>query len=150
MKKTYLKRPNLRNNLFSPDLKFLFPLHPIDFLLYSAPMTPERELWGHVLLQAICDVVGLHVAASAHDRRLIRQQAETWFLAHSSSLGSFRWVCNSLGLDPATVRRHAFTLSVGQLRQRTQNTPAIALTPPPRIPDNGTDPQNTEASPGYT
>jgi hypothetical protein len=83
-------------------------------------MIPERELWGAVLMQAIYDTVGLHVATSARDRRLIRQQAESWFLFHSSSLGSFLWVCNSLNLDPASVRRRALSLSPVQLRARIQ------------------------------
>lgn len=86
-------------------------------------MTAERELWVAVLMQAVYDLFGFHAMAPVPNRQLIRSDAETWLLSDAAALGSFRWICNSLDLDPATVRRRVFSLSVMQLRERIQNQP---------------------------
>ncbi|MGC8490798.1 MAG: hypothetical protein ACP5SH_03570 [Syntrophobacteraceae bacterium] len=74
------------------------------------------ELWGAVLLQAIEDyqrkgagfdmaVNGIRLRGWYYDREIRRdkRRAEEWFKSNKEDMGSFRWICDLLKLDPGRV-----------------------------------------------
>lgn len=54
----------------------------------------ERQLWSAVLMQALKDYAG------AGDRG----EVERWLASNWYAPGSFRWVCDVLGMNPGGVR----------------------------------------------
>ena len=58
---------------------------------------PEQTLWSSVLSLAIQDLSG---------PGLVAKPARAWLTSRSTSLGSFIWICDQLGLDPAAVRQN--------------------------------------------
>ena len=68
-------------------------------------MNPEIILWTRVLLQAIWDLAGIRVNAPPRDIPRLRSSARAWICSADHSQGSFIWTCNSLSLDPDTVRK---------------------------------------------
>jgi hypothetical protein len=63
--------------------------------------SPEAALWHAVILQALEDL--------GYEQR--RQPALRWFLSSTGQVGSFRWVCHQLDLDPSAVRKSALNRS---------------------------------------
>lgn len=74
------------------------------------------ELWGAVLLQAIEDyrrkgagfdvaVNGIRLRGWYYDREIRRdkRRAEEWFKSDNEDVGSFRWICDILKLEPGRV-----------------------------------------------
>ena len=89
----------------------------------------ELALWGAVLLQAIEDyrrkgagyevaVNGIKLRGWYYDREIgcDKRRAEAWFRSKSEDLGSYRWICDLLQLDPervwARIREKDFALSL--------------------------------------
>ncbi len=82
--------------------------------LRSKPCAPERFLWLSVLEDAIKCVQGA-VSADGSDgwrqlnslRHRVRRQldAQTWFDSDDIYPGSFRWICDTLGLEPDYLRQ---------------------------------------------
>lgn len=87
------------------------------------------ELWGAVLLQAIEDyqrkgagfdmaVNGIRLRGWYYDReiRRDRRRAEEWFKSNREDMGSFRWICDLLKLDPdrvwARIKQKDFVLTL--------------------------------------
>ena len=62
---------------------------------------PEAALWHAVILQALEDL----------RYEQLRQPALRWFLSRSGDVGSFRWVCQQIDLDPGAVRKAALDRS---------------------------------------
>jgi hypothetical protein len=78
-------------------------------------MNPETILWTRVLLQAIWDLAGIRLNAPPRDIPRLQASARAWICSDADSLGSFRWTCYSLSLDPATVRRRLFSKTKAEL-----------------------------------
>jgi hypothetical protein len=79
-------------------------------------MNPEIILWTRVLLQAIWDLAGIRVNAPPRDVPRLRSSARAWICSPDHSQGSFIWTCNSLSLDPDTVRKHVLNKSKADLK----------------------------------
>lgn len=63
-------------------------------------------LWLAVLTRAVYDAAGVNVfARDPNVARQIERGARAWFNAASESVGSFRWVCFMLNVDPGRARR---------------------------------------------
>jgi hypothetical protein len=71
----------------------------------------ERKLWVYVLLRAALDLQGRNLGEFKAYQALIQTQAKGWFLSSNYHIGSFRWICDLFGLDPATIRRWVFALA---------------------------------------
>jgi hypothetical protein len=74
------------------------------------PAEPERTLWAEVLVLAFNDAMGRISEAGSVPPALIQGQAKAWFLSPRRDIGSFRWVCGELGIEPSAVIR---TLKTG-------------------------------------
>jgi len=57
---------------------------------------PERNLWVEVLKEALLDLTKGDDA---------RHRAERWFQSSDEHIGSFLWLCNTIGLNPTAIRR---------------------------------------------
>ncbi len=68
----------------------------------SRPNFPERTLWVAVLDRAVRDFAGIDAKSSQVRKAVLRHDAEAWFRSESDAPGSFRWVCDQLGLDPSS------------------------------------------------
>jgi hypothetical protein len=79
-------------------------------------MNPEIILWTRVLLQAIWDLAGIRVNAPPRDVPRLRSSARAWICSADHSQGSFIWTCNSLSLDPDTVRKRVLNKSKADLK----------------------------------
>ena len=73
-------------------------IHPLP-LIENSPSTPERELWGAVLMQAIKDAKGV-----MNTNSLTRDSARRWL-----DEGGGDWICDLIGLDPQKIR-NAYTI----------------------------------------
>ena len=85
-------------------------------------MDPEKALWAQVLLQAIWDLAGIRVKGPRNDIPRLRSSARAWICSGNDSEGSFNWICNSLSLDPATVRTRVLSKSKEELRAISENS----------------------------
>jgi len=63
--------------------------------------TPEQDLWGAVLVQALVDIGGGNLSD--------RQSAVTWFFTDGlpHEMGGLAWICEALDLDLGHVRKIA-------------------------------------------
>ena len=59
-----------------------------------------EELWTAVLKQSIEDL--------QDDNLKIKLSANSWFYRDDFDVGSFRWVCKSLGVNHNSVRKRIF------------------------------------------
>ena len=62
-----------------------------------------KRLWAAVLDQAIKDTLDDKGAPKGHES-IIAESARAWFSSKSQEQGSFLWICDVLGFDPAAVR----------------------------------------------
>lgn len=67
---------------------------PVD---HYDPLVEEKKLWEHVLLRALRDL------RSSAPR--IRSEAREWIESERDTVGSFLWVCATIGIDPTDFRR---------------------------------------------
>lgn len=70
--------------------------------------TPERELWAAVLERAQKDYSGVNLHgydAKPDNRARIKRGVRQWTDSSSARVGSFRWVCTALDLDPVKTRK---------------------------------------------
>lgn len=63
-------------------------------------LDPCGQVWFAVLVQSIEDLMS---RSEASDMDLARGSARRWFKSPRSDVGSFRWVCMMVNLDPETV-----------------------------------------------
>jgi hypothetical protein len=70
---------------------------------------PEQTLWSSVLSLAIQDLSG---------PSLVAKPARAWLISRSTSLGSFIWICDQLGLDAAAVRQNVLRRRVDERATR--------------------------------
>lgn len=68
----------------------------------------ERALWIGVLVRALFDLAGIDGVCERAKIALLQSSALAWIESTRSDLGSFRWICNSLNLEPSAVRRAIF------------------------------------------
>lgn len=63
-------------------------------------MLPEAELWTQVILQAINDLYGRtsSIPGSA------QESARIWFASECDAVGSFKWTCQIINVDPNFIR----------------------------------------------
>jgi hypothetical protein len=81
---------------------------PVD--IEETKHNPERQLLAEVLLGAIRDILNNTTDSEAQK---IRREALEWFNKSSIKPFSFVWICQSLDLEPKTIRR-----VVGDMLQR--------------------------------
>ena len=92
------------------DIDSLFAddgLLPAQFRAAAGHARPEHALWQAVLAQAVEDLHGgpLLNRKKARQRAQTMAEARTWIADRSwTGVGSFRWVCEVLGLDAVAVR----------------------------------------------
>jgi len=60
------------------------------------------RLWLAVIRRTVEDMEGSGISATAR-----REQALAWIMDASTTIGSFAWICRSIGLDERIVRRLA-------------------------------------------
>jgi hypothetical protein len=86
------------------------PLHPVQFWANTKsqrwdPLSPEKKLWSAVLEDAFHCCINGHV--SGESSRVRKQEeierAKAWFLSEETNIGAFRWICETLGLDPKKI-----------------------------------------------
>lgn len=69
-----------------------------------------KTLWAAVLWQAVSDVVRLATASRPH-AQLIAQQTRSWIDDPAADgVGSFRWICSVLDIDPNRVRPRIYAM----------------------------------------
>jgi hypothetical protein len=71
-------------------------------------MTPTLDAYGHlwmaVLRQAIDDAtIKSSTTTTADESRVVRFRARMWLKDADDFVGSLRWICNILGLDPQRI-----------------------------------------------
>ncbi|MGE5302362.1 MAG: hypothetical protein ACM3TN_03480 [Alphaproteobacteria bacterium] len=86
-------------------------------------MNPELNLWCHVLQQAIWDVAGIKVKLPQKEIPRLRRSARAWFLSSDETPGSFLWICHTLSLESAAVRKRVLTASPSALSMLVADTP---------------------------
>jgi hypothetical protein len=84
-------------------------------------MNPEIMLWSRVLLQAIWDLAGIKLKMPKSEAPRLQRTTRAWFTSSDRSAGSFIWICHTLSLDPATVRRHVLTKGTAELEALIAN-----------------------------
>jgi hypothetical protein len=87
-------------------------------------MNPELNLWCHVLQQAIWDVAGIKVKLPQKEIPRLRRSARAWFLSSDETPGSFLWICHTLSLESAAVRKRVLTASPAALSLMVPDTPS--------------------------
>ena len=86
-------------------------------------MNPELNLWCHVLQQAIWDVAGIKVKLPQKEIPRLRRSARAWFLSSDETPGSFLWICHTLSLESAAVRKRVLTATPSALSLLVADTP---------------------------
>lgn len=76
-----------------------------------------KSLWAAVLWQALGDAVRLARAKRPTPRHW-HQDALDWFANESVEIGSFRWICDLMGLDPNRVRERVERMMVEARRRK--------------------------------
>lgn len=110
-----LKATNRSLVKFGAIRLFFFPQK---FCAIFQRVDPERDLWFAVLQVALQD------AGFRRDGRLLASTADSsakhtacaWLLSFDSSICSFRWVCQTLGLDSSYLRGRVFSLPARHTR----------------------------------
>ena len=78
-------------------------------MIAPAQLSPCGRLWREVLNLAVSDTIDGALSgisgASARVRARYQQEAHTWFASPCTDIGSFRWVCEHLGLEPESAQR---------------------------------------------
>jgi hypothetical protein len=92
----------------------------------SIAMNPELNLWCHVLQQAIWDVAGIKVKLPQKEIPRLRRSARAWFLSSDETPGSFLWICHTLSLEAAAVRKRVLTASPAALSLMVEDAPAAS------------------------
>ena len=87
-------------------------------------MNPELNLWCHVLQQAIWDVAGIKVKLPQKEIPRLRRSARAWFVSSDEAPGSFLWICHTLSLEAAAVRKRVLTASPAQLSLLVADAPS--------------------------
>ena len=88
--------------------------------LDSGVASKDRRLWAAVILQAVADVDlntptvtpgsrGKKQEFINEEFNSIRTDAINWLTEDASYVGSFRWICDSLGLDFYRLQNMALT-----------------------------------------
>lgn len=70
-----------------------------DYVRGGVGGSPEGALWAAVLHLAMRDLESTRASVALSARR--------WVNSDEQRVGSFVWVCDMLGIEPATVRSHA-------------------------------------------
>jgi hypothetical protein len=73
-------------------------------------LTPEQWLWMMVLARAVNDLHGRYseLHPTPEQAYLLRAQARAWIMdAKRTDVGSFRWVCKALTINPVDFRKRA-------------------------------------------
>ncbi len=83
-------------------------------------MIPEAELdlWRAVLARSLRDFAGVDAYVTPFERVQLKRRARFWFSSDEFSLGSFRWICQTLDLDPDYFRAHLFALPATEFKIR--------------------------------
>jgi hypothetical protein len=83
-------------------------------------MIPEAELdlWRAVLVRSLRDLAGVDAYVTPFERVQLKRRARFWFSSDDGSLGSFRWICEALGLDAGYLRTHLFALPATEFKIR--------------------------------
>lgn len=67
-----------------------------------------RDLWAAVMHGAVSDLLGKDTTTKGRTRNVINTElslsARRWFDSDDCGIGTFRWICSVLELDPERVR----------------------------------------------
>lgn len=91
----------------------------------SRPIFPERALWVAVLDRAVRDFSGIDAKFSQVRKAVLRHDAEAWFRSDSNASGSFRWVCEQLGVDASSFWWRLQTTPTGLPIQWDRHTESL-------------------------
>lgn len=77
-------------------------IDPDEMHEYNRPgdIIPERALWLAVLHRAFVDAVDPKCTGGGDVPSTVQYYARLWFCSRAQCEGSFRWICDSLGLSP--------------------------------------------------
>jgi hypothetical protein len=64
---------------------------------------PELDLWRAVLQRVLDDLTGYGLSDSSKRERA-QADARHWINSRATTPGSFRWLCETLSLDPSATR----------------------------------------------
>jgi hypothetical protein len=74
----------------------------------NSTLSPYRLLWAHVLKEAILTYKKKPVAGQKSGGKTSKKNASDaarfWFTLDDDGIGSFRWICWHLGLDPTAIK----------------------------------------------
>lgn len=66
----------------------------------------ERQLWAAALLNALRDSIGRGLVNDGKvAKTLSERDAKEWFASNAYYVGSFKWICELLELEPDNIRR---------------------------------------------
>lgn len=68
----------------------------------------ERQLWAAVLCISIADI-GQLAPGSAAEKIRHQKDARIWMNSKAETRGSFLWICNTLDIDPTSLRNAALS-----------------------------------------
>jgi hypothetical protein len=90
-------------------------------------MIPEAELdlWRAVLVRSLRDLAGVDAYVTPFERIQLKRRARFWFSSDDFSLGSFRWICDALGLDAGYLRAHLFALPAMEFKLRIKTVAPV-------------------------
>jgi hypothetical protein len=77
----------------------------------------ETALWVEVILSGYEDFCEM-TKATTHPfwRRWYREDARRWIFSEDTSVGSIRFCCEAIGIDPAAIRRGLRKADIAKLR----------------------------------
>lgn len=79
--------------------------------------TPCTRLWAAVLDRAYRDVKGeIEYQNNAGRNAVLQRRAEAWIRSNDFAVGSFRWICMVLDLDPEREREKALAGDIPDLK----------------------------------
>ena len=92
--------------------------------------SPEIDLWAAVLERAIDDLFFPYkpkMSSNMRDWVRIKDDAEKWINSDSMRFGSFRCVCDILGLDPWVVRNKISKMDAADWAKKDKIGPRMII-----------------------
>lgn len=95
----------LQQSRYTTDLSSPEHVLPSQFACKNRQQEPERMLW----LDVLGDAARIIQTFDGNDPAEVEQRDSeiAWFRSDEVFIGSFRWICDVLGLDPDYMRKMA-------------------------------------------
>lgn len=71
---------------------------------HKQPHIPERRLLWAILHRAVWDALGLSIGSSDTPQAVLRE-VRAWFRTNKKTPFSYLWICQTLEIDPARLRK---------------------------------------------